>query len=732
MRKSLLLTVCFCILFFSKEMKAQADLIINGDFEQFTTDPSRPTAADPDNWRISHKHDRDWKIRKNSGSMDAYAQKWYEGNYIATNQFTLESGKEYRFSFDMKQTQGTSGGGAIKVILSTTQDLAGETAILYQSSSVPFETWTTVTPTIEYTGDYYIVFTMVIPNPPYDDTNTYNGQNLKLVIDNVSIKEVLPGNTTITGAAGWTKPTSISSQVNSEAEAESMFKFTVTDDATSSLPTMFDEILIPAGSGKLGYGDFIKNMGGAILMDADDPTKLVHATRTEAGFLFSGLSTTAGELGFVADGTSKTYELKVWFPPLLTLVERHTATEKAIDFAAKSSNFNWVGGSDIFEPTQLVEAGAIPITATADQLYIPYYKEVVANTEFKMEVWACNDALIIDKTATPSDDITITLEQVGGNGTLSSTTGLTQNFILNEGRCIWTDLEYSLANDPFQIRATATINGNEKTLTSEMITANIEKDFVVGWNFTDDDNVADMSSTANTAVTIVSTGLGNSDQYNKGGNDLEESAAVAFRDWSDAVNEQFIEFTFSTLGFDNLALSSTQRGSTPNSPKDFQIQYKIGAGGTYTNVPGGTLELDYFHWGSSRIKGLPLPVECNNQPEVSIRYLQITESTIHPDIAVSDGMIHADDIYVTGTGMATDIANNLDQEISIYPNPVINTLFFKGGKVASYQIYSTNGSIINANSSPTNRINVNALAKGVYFIRITSMNGTTVTKQFIK
>ncbi|MBK3519941.1 T9SS type A sorting domain-containing protein [Carboxylicivirga marina] len=735
MRKFILLIGCLLVLaFFIQNSKAQENLILNGDFELFTIDPSRPTAEDPSNWRLSHLHDRDWKIRKNSGSMDAYAQKWYDGNFIASNQFTLEAGKDYRFSFDLRQTQGATGGGDIKVILSTTQDITGEVAILYESSDVPLDTWSTATPILDYTGDYYIVFTMTIPNPPYDETtNPYSGQNLKLSIDNVSISEILPGKTTITPTAGWTTPASISSHVNSEVEAETMFKFTVTDDATSALPSMFDEILIPAGSGKLGYSDFYKNMGGAILMDADDPTKSVNATRTEAGFLFSGLSTSAGELGHVADGTSKTYELKVWFPELLILGERNTATEKAIDFVAKSSNFNWIEGSDVFEPTQLVEAGAILITATADRLYIPYYKEVFANTGFKMEVWTTNDALVTDKAATPTSDISVTLEQVGGSGVLSSTTGLTQNFIIDEGKCIWTDLSYSLANDPFQIKATATVYGNQVTYTSDMITADIEKDYVVGWNFTDDDNIADMASSANTAVTIESVGpLGNTDQYNKAGNDIEVAGAVGFRDWS-ATTEQYIEFTFSTLGFENLALSSTQRGATANSPKDFQIQYKIGSAGVYTDVPGGTLELDFFHWGASRVKGLALPAECNNEAEVSIRYLQTTENTIHPDLAVSAGMIHADDIYVVGINTTpTDLENATVETINIYPNPVKNTLFLSNNNATAYTIYSANGGVVASGLLNRNSLDAGNLSKGIYFIRITLNDGSIITKPFIK
>lgn len=734
MKKILLLNCLLLITVSIQYIKAQENLIKDSGFENATLAELIPTTPDIDNWRGTALADKDWKFKTSGGNPGnfAIATKTYTDlseplnpsprNYIASNRITLEAGKSYLISVDHKT--GSTTIPNIRVSYGTTQDNLNITETLIDEQTVT-NTWTTTFKefSVTTTGNYYVIIQSVYSS---DATTT------KLGVDNVSVTEVIPGATSVTTTAGWSTPASISSLSNSEVEAETVMKFTVTDDAASSQPTMFDAIGFNLGSAKSGFGDVYKNIGGLKLIDADDPTKSVAVNKTSTGLVFENLSTTIGELGHIADGASKNYELKMWFPELTTLAERQNAASQVVDFAV--GQFSIISGSDAFAPAAAIEAGGIPVVTTATQVHIPYCKEIFAGKDFKLEVWATNEGFVLDPVATPTADIAVTLEQVGGNGILSSTTGLTQYFTINTGKCIWTDLQYSLENDPFQIKVTTTIYGDQLTYTSDVITAALAKDFIVGWNFTDGDNIADFGIAENAAVTIASTGLGNSDQYNKGGNDLEASSAIGFRNWGGLVADidQYFEFSFSTLGYENLALSSTQRGASGNAPKDLKIQYKVGSGGSYQDLTGNSIEIDYLYWGASQIKGLALPSECDNQTEISIRYIQTTDNSIITDIAISDGMIHADDIYVVGTGIATSLKEPQTQSFNIYPNPVKNTLYLKEGSALYYQIYSANGSMIKAGNLKGNAIDVCHMAKGVYFIRITSDTGETFTKQFVK
>ncbi|HEC44246.1 MAG TPA: T9SS type A sorting domain-containing protein [Bacteroides sp.] len=291
----------------------------------------------------------------------------------------------------------------------------------------------------------------------------------------------------------------------------------------------------------------------------------------------------------------------------------------------------------------------------ATKTHIPYISEVIANRDFKLEVWATDDKNRPDVTMTSSPDhgISVTLAQVGGTGVLSSASGLTKEFEVNTGKCRWTDLQYSKADDAFQIKTSTTIYGNAYSFTIEKITASLEKDYLVGWNFNDANNIADLGIAENLNRKINGKSAGNlngNDQFSIMGNDLIPATAIGFKGWQDpvATTDQYFEFSFSTLEYTTLSLSSTQRGDYYNAPKDFKIQYKIGTGGTYTDIGGGAFDLSFDWWGASQIEGLSLPAACDNQDLVYIRYLQTSDRGILSTTVGNGTQIYVDDIYVAG------------------------------------------------------------------------------------
>ena len=92
--------------------------------------------------------------------------------------------------------------------------------------------------------------------------------------------------------------------------------------------------------------------------------------------------------------------------------------------------------------------------------------------------------------------------------------------------------------------------------------------------------------------------------------------------------------------------------------------------------------------------------------------------------------INLDDILVSA---GTDITENENVNVSIYPNPANNVLNVTANGYNKMEIINFLGQVvINENVSNTNfEVNVSNLNSGVYFVRLQGENGT-ITKKFVK
>ena len=75
-----------------------------------------------------------------------------------------------------------------------------------------------------------------------------------------------------------------------------------------------------------------------------------------------------------------------------------------------------------------------------------------------------------------------------------------------------------------------------------------------------------------------------------------------------------------------------------------------------------------------------------------------------------------------------------EAEFVIYPNPVNSTLYINCGNAEySYEMYNGTGQVVaNGNAHGTEQINVNDMAKGVYFLRLTTGSQVRVEKVVVK
>lgn len=75
---------------------------------------------------------------------------------------------------------------------------------------------------------------------------------------------------------------------------------------------------------------------------------------------------------------------------------------------------------------------------------------------------------------------------------------------------------------------------------------------------------------------------------------------------------------------------------------------------------------------------------------------------------------------------------DLNSKVSVYPNPVKNILHINGNNIKTVEVYSVNGQHIVTQNSNTENVDVSTLESGMYFLNITSINGHTVVKKFVK
>ena len=98
--------------------------------------------------------------------------------------------------------------------------------------------------------------------------------------------------------------------------------------------------------------------------------------------------------------------------------------------------------------------------------------------------------------------------------------------------------------------------------------------------------------------------------------------------------------------------------------------------------------------------------------------------------SVTNGVFAA--VSGTAPSCILNIPDVVDNKITIYPNPVKNTLHIDGLLNVNYTIYDTQGRLIKASEEINQEgIAVSSLSNGMYLIKITS-EGKSSTKKFIK
>jgi hypothetical protein len=172
---------------------------------------------------------------------------------------------------------------------------------------------------------------------------------------------------------------------------------------------------------------------------------------------------------------------------------------------------------------------------------------------------------------------------------------------------------------------------------------------LVGWTFP-------VSGTTLTADVANANNSGKAISISSGS--IVSSSGASGTDFSASTNtwtasNKFWEISVNTTGYKNIKVSSQQIASN-TGPRDFKIQYKVGVGGTYTDVTGGTVLLAN-NWTSGVVNNLALPEACDNQALVYVRWIPTSTTAVNGTAIAAGGTSRIDNVYIKGS-LRADLA----------------------------------------------------------------------------
>ena len=102
----------------------------------------------------------------------------------------------------------------------------------------------------------------------------------------------------------------------------------------------------------------------------------------------------------------------------------------------------------------------------------------------------------------------------------------------------------------------------------------------------------------------------------------------------------------------------------------------------------------------------------------------------NPTLVITDAN---GDQAIYGTESVLNITNFSENSFKLYPNPATETLFItsKNNLIEKIAVYSIKGQLALSEKENVNQLNVSSLSNGLYFVEITSENGTAIQK-FVK
>ncbi len=226
---------------------------------------------------------------------------------------------------------------------------------------------------------------------------------------------------------------------------------------------------------------------------------------------------------------------------------------------------------------------------------------------------------------------------------------------------------------------------------------------VAGWTFPGNSPAADTGASANLDREIITMGGTSAIELKNG----YATKAAQASGWNDGADQKAWGVTLSTAGFMNLTLSSRQQsGGNDPGPKYFRLQYSLDGGGAWTDLEGGdvTVEND---WETSFVDQLALPEACDDQEELMIRWLMVSnEASGTSGNVAEDGKSKIDEIFVRGD-LINAVAEVRAPAVSLLPGADGSTLAVHASEaIGMVLVHALGGQLIGKAEGRGNQVDV--------------------------
>ncbi len=228
---------------------------------------------------------------------------------------------------------------------------------------------------------------------------------------------------------------------------------------------------------------------------------------------------------------------------------------------------------------------------------------------------------------------------------------------------------------------------------------------IAEWNFPNPgaNAVVDISSPANNGMSISSQGGTSALGFTFVG---ATTLCAHATNWNAGANAKWWQIEINTLGYGNLEISSRQR-SSGTGPRNFALQYRIGAVGVWTPVPSANAIVVQDNFLSGSVNSVPLPVACENQASVFLRWIMTSNVSVNAGTIATTGTSRIDDIQIVAnsTDHFRSIASGDWHDVAIWETsatgaaPWSVTSFHPSAYAASISIRSGHTVTLTANAS---------------------------------
>ncbi|NQV03664.1 MAG: T9SS type A sorting domain-containing protein [Bacteroidia bacterium] len=259
---------------------------------------------------------------------------------------------------------------------------------------------------------------------------------------------------------------------------------------------------------------------------------------------------------------------------------------------------------------------------------------------------------------------------------------------------------------------------------------------IAQWSFptgTAADSIADAGIVANINKTIYTEGGTSAIDFSKNGFTTKAAQAT---EWNDGADLKCWVVEITTTDYDHLTISSKQQSGGNNpGPRDWKVQYRIGAGGNWTDVPNSAIEVQN-DWSMGVLDSIELPEECKNQASVFLRWVMTTNTNSTGNPVEASGINKIDDIIISGTLINTAIPESDNSiRLSIYPNPCTSQVTISSSELITSLIVTDAAGRVVSNKTPQSKeisFEVGNIPVGCYFIRVLTSSSQVKTIRFFR